>query len=401
MSDDRFELVVIGAGISGLSLAHLARKRGIKTQVLEASDKIGGCIRSHEFETPEGPYWAELGAHTCYNSYGNLLQMLEDTDQLGSLQAKEKLRFQMQTAEGLKTIPSQLSFLELLGVLPRLLMAKKTGRSARDYFGGILGKRNFQRVLGPALDAVVCQPAADFPADSLFRKKPRRKDVIRSYTGPHGLQSFVKAVTAQSGMEIRTSSSVDKLERTEQGFRVWIHTGKSFETSHVALAVTPDVADRLLQSVYPQMAEQISGIEMVDIESVAVLLRAASLDLPALAGIIGRDDDFYSVVSRDPVPDENYRAFTFHFRPGCLDEAARMQRICSVLGVAKTDIQSSATCLNRLPALRLGHAERIERLDQVLADQPIALTGNWFSGVSIEDSLVRTAQEFSRLFPRE
>ena len=399
MSDFDFELVVVGAGISGLGFAHLANKRGIKTLVLEAAQQAGGCFHTHQFDTDEGAFWAELGAHTCYNSYGNLLKILEDTGQLSSLKAKQKLRFWLQTDDGLTSIPSQLNFFELLGVIPRLFLSKKAGHSVRDYFGKIIGKRNFQRVLGPALDAVVCQSAADFPADALFRKKPRRKEVIRSYTGPQGLQSFVKGMLSQPGLEVRVDSPAIQIERTETGYRVSIEGGQTIEASRLALAASPDVAARLLQSSLPQIAESLAQIQMVEIESVAVLLRAEAVDLPAMAGIIGCEDDFFSVVSRDLIPDPHYRAFTFHFRPGRLDENGKMRRIREVLGVQESDILDRATTQNRLPALRLGHAERVTRLDQALRDQPMALTGNWFSGVSIEDSLVRTAQEFARLYP--
>jgi protoporphyrinogen oxidase len=399
MSEKAVELIVVGAGISGLGFAHLARRQGIETLVLEASPTPGGCIRSHRFENPEGPYWIELGAHTCYNSYGNLLQMLEDTDQLEALQPKQKLRYRIQTAEGLKSIPSQLNLFELLGVVPRLLMSKKAGRSARDYFGGILGRRNFQRVLGPALDAVVCQPAGEFPADALFRKKPRRKEIMRSYTGQLGLQSFVEAIVDQPGLEILTGRRVESIERTAAGYRLNLAGGDPLEAQRVALAVAPDVAASLLQGVSPQVTELISQVDMAEIESLAVLLRKEAVGLPPVAGIIGRDDDFYSVLSRDPVPDSSYRAFTFHFRPGRLDEAGKLARIRQVLGVEASDIEATAACVNRLPALRLGHAERIERLDQTLAGEALAMTGNWFAGVSIEDSLIRTAEEFARLFP--
>ena len=399
MSDTDFDLVVIGGGISGLGFAHFANQRGLKTLLFEASDQLGGCIRSHQFETPTGPFWAELGAHTCYNSYGYLLQILQETEQLDSLQSKEKLRYQIQTPDGLRSIPSELSFWELLGVIPRLLMAQKQGRTAGDYFGGIIGKRNFQRVLGPALDAVVCQPARDFPADSLFRKKPRRKEVIRSYTGRHGLQPFLERIATQAGLEVRATSPVERLESSGQGFRVFTAGEAPVETSHLALAVAPDVAAQLLQSIMPRLAEAITRIEMVEIESLAVLLPIAAIELPRLAGIIGRDDDFYSVVSRDLVPDPHYRAFTFHFRPDRLDAHGKVQRIQQVLGVDDTAVQASASYQNRLPALRLGHQDLIAKLDEALHGQPIALTGNWFAGVSIEDSLVRSAAEYARLFP--
>ncbi|MEW7996646.1 MAG: protoporphyrinogen oxidase, partial [Candidatus Thiodiazotropha endolucinida] len=102
--------------------------------------------------------------------------------------------------------------------------------------------------------------------------------------------------------------------------------------------------------------------------------------------------------SRDPVPDETYRAFTFHFRPNGRDEASRMARISEVLGVGMEAIESHVSCSNRLPALRLGHHERISWIDNALQGGSLALTGNWFSGVSIEDSLIRSSQECQRLF---
>jgi len=321
--------------------------------------------------------------------------MLEETGQLESLQAREKLRYRLQIGDRLVSIPSRLNLLELLGVLPRLWTRSKAGRSAEDYYGGIIGRRNYAQVLGPALDAVVCQPAGEFPADALFRKKPRRKEIVRSYTGPAGLQSLVDGITA--GLEIRTQARVTAIEAAGEGYRIVLAGGESIAASRLALAVAPDVAAKLLQPIMPELASRLDEIAMVEIESQAVLLRAGDLALPPLAGIIGRDDDFYSAVSRDLVPDPSYRAFTFHFRPNRLDEAGRLRRIREVLGVETDAILSHVGCRNRLPALRLGHAERIAWIDGRLRDLPLGLTGNWFQGVSIEDSLVRSSAECLRL----
>ncbi|MCU7923343.1 MAG: FAD-dependent oxidoreductase [Candidatus Thiodiazotropha sp. (ex Dulcina madagascariensis)] len=395
MNDGVVDLLVIGAGISGLGMARMAKSLGVGPLVVEAGSHIGGAIDSHRFRTERGSYWAELGGHTCYNSYGNLLQLLQESGQLDRLVAKRKLRYSMQIGNRLTSIPSQLKFIELLGVLPRLWRSKKEGRSVREYFGGIIGRQNFQRVLGPALDAVVCQPAAEFPADALFRKKPRRKEIMRSYTGAEGLQSFVDGIA--SGLQIRTQSPVTGVERNGAHYQVRLQGGETIEASRLALAVAPDVAAKLLAAPLPEVAARIAEIEMADIISQAVLLRSDQVSTPLLAGIIGRDDDFYSVVSRDPVADEHYRAFTFHFRPDRRDEAARLARICQVLGVSEGDILASVTRQNRLPALRLGHAERVGRIDRALRGHSLAITGNWFSGVSIEDSLVRTHDECQRL----
>ncbi|MCU7828211.1 MAG: FAD-dependent oxidoreductase [Candidatus Thiodiazotropha sp. (ex Myrtea sp. 'scaly one' KF741663)] len=395
MTSRSVDLLIVGAGISGLGMARMAKRQGLSPLVLEASSHLGGAIHTHHFDTPDGPFWAELGGHTCYNSYGNLLELLEETGQLNTLQAKEKLRYKIQIGDRLESIPSQLNFLELLGVLPRLWMSQKAGRSVRDYYGRLIGRRNYAQVLGPALDAVVCQPAADFPADALFRKKPRRKEVLRSYTGPMGLQSFVTGIATD--LEIQTQTPVKMIEKGDAGYCVSLHDGGQIEANRVALAVAPDVAADLLRDLMPSLASRLDEIEMAEIESHAVLVRAGDTQLPEVAGIIGHEDDFFSVVSRDLVPQAGYRAFTFHFRPGRLSEQTRLTRICEVLGVDNSAIISSVSLNNRLPALRLGHADRIAWVDRQLQDLPLGLTGNWFQGVSIEDSLVRTSQEFNRL----
>jgi len=67
-------VIVIGGGISGLSFAYRCAVEGAGVFVLEASPRLGGCLHSHRFESG---FWLELGAHTCYNSYGGLIQMIE------------------------------------------------------------------------------------------------------------------------------------------------------------------------------------------------------------------------------------------------------------------------------------------------------------------------------------
>ncbi|MEJ2622521.1 MAG: FAD-dependent oxidoreductase [Candidatus Thiodiazotropha sp.] len=395
MKPGAVDLLVIGAGIGGLGFAQMARRYGLKSLVLEASSHIGGAINSHRFQTEDGDYWAELGGHTCYNSYGNLLQLLEEAGQLDNLVEKNKLPYRILVGDNLQSLTSQLSFLELLGVLPRLWLRQKAGSSVQDYFGGIIGRHNYQRVLGPALDAVVCQPSSEFPAESLFRKKPRRKEVVRSYTGVRGLQSFVETIS--TGLEIRRQSPVTKIERMSDRFLVEIEGGEPVQADCLVMAVAPDIAAKLLASLMPELACHLAEIEISEIDSQAVLINSESLNLKPLAGIIAQQDAFYSVVSRDPVPDDKYRAFTFHFKPDVLDETERNAQIAKVLGVDQTDILASVSYRNRLPSLRLGHYERIEQIDRLLIGSKIALTGNWFHGVSIEDTLIRSNDECQRL----
>ena len=71
-----YDLLVVGAGVSGLSMAHYAAEAGLKALVLEGEERPGGCLHSHRFSGEYKGFWIELGAHSCFNSYGNLLAIL-------------------------------------------------------------------------------------------------------------------------------------------------------------------------------------------------------------------------------------------------------------------------------------------------------------------------------------
>ena len=176
-----FDNLIIGGGISGLGLAHRCLRRGLHTALVEGTPQVGGCIHSHGFPDSDG-FWLEMGSHTCYNSYGNLLRMVDELGMAEQLKLKDKVRFKILNRDALASIFSRLYPLELAFSLPRLFSEKKTGQSVAGYYSRVLGKRNYRDLFEPAFNAVICQPAGEVPADKLFRRKPRRKDRPRSFT---------------------------------------------------------------------------------------------------------------------------------------------------------------------------------------------------------------------------
>lgn len=64
----RVDVLVLGAGVTGLATAfHLARA-GLSVQVLEAAGEIGGAVRTRIVERPEGRWVVELGPTTVVDS---------------------------------------------------------------------------------------------------------------------------------------------------------------------------------------------------------------------------------------------------------------------------------------------------------------------------------------------
>lgn len=390
---DRYDLIVVGAGVSGLTLARRSAAHGWRTLLVEGDRRVGGCLASHRFDGAAEGFWAELAAHTAYNSYGALLELL-DAAALQRLQARHKAPWRLWDGRRLQSVFARLHWPSLLASLPRLFVTDKSGFGLRGYYARVFGQPSYEGLLRHAFSAVLAQPADDFPAELLFRKKPRRKDVPRSYTLPGGLAGLAEALV--TGCELRTGVPVERIERAAEGFR--LHAGAEVLTCRrLGLAVPAWAAARLLTEAYPDLARRLAQIAPAEVESLAVVLPKAQLALPELAGLIGIDQDFYSAVSRDIVPDARFRGFTFHFRPSRLTQDEKLERIARVLDVDPTAMVAVAERTSRLPALKAGHAAWVAAVDRILAGQPLALSGNYFYGVSLGDCAERSRDEFARL----
>ena len=390
-----YDCVVVGGGVSGLVSAARLAGAGRRVLVLEAADRLGGCIHTWR---PRDDFWLELGAHTAYNSYAPLLEALADRDRLGDLLVREKMGYRFHEQDGSTSSPiRRLSFLEAAISLPFGVGKAKPGRSVAEWFGGLLGKGNYRRLLSPAFAAVLSQPADAFPAEWLFRRKPRMKSAPRKYTFCGGLQGLLEALAQNAPFETRLGVPVQGAARSATGFTVRLPDGE-VETRQLLLAVPVDVAAALLDSVDSTLARPLATFPMSSSEALAVVLPADKTALPAVAGLIGAgDDDFYSVVTRDPVPHTDLRGFTFHFRPGRLDREQKLERAARVLGAAPADFLHVREALNRLPAPGVEHPRRVADIDARLAGQPLALVGNYLNGLSIGDCAERAVRETDRL----
>lgn len=389
-----FDTIVIGAGVSGLVFADHAGRRGQSVLVVDAAERVGGCLAS--WEAVPG-YFVELGAHTAYNSYGALLEVLARRGRLGELLPRIKAGYHFLDGGRLQSPVKRLNWPSLLASLPFGLFKDKAGASVREYYGALLGADNYARVLGPAFAAVLSQACDDYPASWLFRRKPRLKEVPRKYSWQTGMQGIMEALSRDAPFETRTHTAVRNVTRSGSGYEVDLG-GEIVACRFLALATPPDTAATLLDGAEPAVAALLEQFPVSDIESMAAVIPRDKTALPTLAGLIGLDDAFYSVVSRDPVPHPTLRAFTFHFRPGRYTEEAKRRRMAEVLGCAEADFVASQGRVNRLPALDGRHPPLVARLDAACAGRGLALIGNYLQGMSIGDCAERAVHEAARLF---
>jgi protoporphyrinogen oxidase len=397
---DSFDLCVLGAGVSGLSLAQMAAGRAQqRVLVLEKRPEAGGCLATAPVGGPEPAGWLELGAHTCYNSYARFLDIMADTDFLSRATPRKGLGFRMVERGVLRSIPSCLNFWEAACSLPRLFGATKAGNTAAAYYSRILGPSNWARVLHPALNAVASQDTAGFPADALFKARSRRrKDVVRSFAVRGGLGPAVQALGRLPGIHCALDREVVALERAGAGFQLRTGRGETVQARRVALALPPDAARALLAPAFPELAGRLARIETRQVKSLGLVFRDPLPHLPRLAGLILPDGPCYSAVSGDAFPVPGKRAWTLHFdgaKAG--DDGGMLDHACRVLGADPSLVEASFRRDHTMPALALGHDQWLTELDRALPETGLMLVGNYLSGLSIEDCAGRALAEFQRV----
>lgn len=390
------DVVIVGGGISGLSMAYYCAKAGLKTTLLEKNSRVGGSFNSHTLAGNGSDFWLELGAHTCYNSYQNLLDIVEDCGLTQDIIPRAKVPFTFLQNKELKSVFAVLNLFEAATHVFKIFSLKKDGLSVKEYYSQIVGKNNFNNVLTHFFNAVPSQPTEDFPADLMFKSREKRKEVLKNYTFKDGLQSVANAISKQKGIEVHTDHDVSDIVYENGKYTVTTANGKTFSADMLAMAIPSAISSKLLKNVEPEISAHLGKLKFAEVDSVGVYLKKEDISVKPVAAIISPNDNFFSAVSRDTVPDNTYRGFAFHFRPG-ESESAKMNRITDVLGISKDKILYKHEVKNIVPSLRVGHTEWLKKLEDMLKDKPLMLGGNYYGGMAIEDCVSRSLSEVKRL----
>jgi oxygen-dependent protoporphyrinogen oxidase len=230
----------------------------------------------------------------------------------------------------------------------------------------------------------------------LFKKRPRRKDVIKSFTLTGGLGTIADSLALQKNIEVIMGKKVQEITFKAGHFRI-VADEAVYETDSLALATPSSVAATLLKASFPAVAEILLRIKVITVESVGTVISKDMVQIPPVAGLIPSSDSFYSVVARDTVSNDKYRGFTFHFKPDLLSREAKLKRMAEVLGVEQTRLGPTVETLNFIPSLKVNHSELVGEIEKTISGSRLFLTGNYFDGLAIEDCVIRSQKEFKRL----
>lgn len=403
MEQKKYDCVIIGAGISGLSFAHYLVRQGKKVLVLEKNATIGGEIQSAIYQEDKH-YWRELGAHTCYNSYTHLLNIVKDLDIENELQPLDKGSYVIYGKGRIKSVVSELKFPSLIVNGLKIFFSSRKGKTVEEYFGNIVGKNNYKHLFTRLFRAVLSQNADQYPAESFLKKRDGRyENFPRKYSFKKGQHHLLDLIVEKNDIEVLNNTLVSDIEYSKENKTFILSTadGKQYTSKNLALATPPSTSTQLLKDLEPNLANLLETIPMFRSQSMNVVVAKEKLEIKTVAGIIPTSDEFLSAVSRDLVEDEKYRSFTFHFEGDSKNEEEHLDFICHVLKIKESDILEKVSAKHILPSLRLSHLEMDKQVEAVQKNKNLYVVGNYFYGLSLEDCVNRSWDEAQRYLRNE
>jgi len=436
------QILVIGGGIAGLTVAYDLGRRGLDVLLLEEQERLGGLISTFARDGflmdggPDAFLRAKPHARALCEELGlgsDLIPTNPDRRRVyvlhrGSLHA---------LPEGFRlTVPTRLlpflgtSLFSLRGKLRMLaepwIAARRTEaeESVAAFVRRRFGKEALERVGEPLLAGIHCGDAAKLSMDLLFpnlvaleRKHGSltrgmaaegvsgEETVFLSLAG--GMGRLVERLAQEVRGEIRLGQRVVEIRRRERGFECTLASGERVASSGVVLALPLRISERLLLTLAPSAASELSRIETVSTAVVFHAFRRESVRHPLDGyGFVVPESEpnrllagtFVSTKFPFRAPDTGVllRAFLGGRRDRKILDSSdadlealslhELERVLGPLGAPK--FSRVVRWADRTPQIELGHASRIAAFERALEVVPgLFVLGSGLRGVGIPDSV--------------
>jgi oxygen-dependent protoporphyrinogen oxidase len=303
-------IAIVGAGLTGLALAHELAKRSVDHVVLEADDRPGGVIRSGRVEgrvLEWGPQRARMTAdlsalvgelgiagELVYAPEGLPLFVYAD----GALREVAFSAWSLLAGDLLTWRGKLRLTLEPFTARPRdeervaALLTRKLGREAYErlvgpLYGGLYASDPANMVVGLSLAHVL----REFGVRRSFLLPLLRRggsiDAPRACSFVEGMQTLTDALHAARASAVRLGTPVRGLARSGDAWRLELEAG-AVEADVVILTCDARAAAGLLSNVAPAAAERIRGLVY---NPLGVVHLHAETDLRGLGYQVGLDED--------------------------------------------------------------------------------------------------------------
>jgi len=439
-----FPAIVIGAGISGLACAYTLRQRGIDAQLFEASERVGGVIRS----VARDGFLFELGP-----------QSFALTEPLRKL--SRELRIEGQLLPAPTKLPRYLLLDGQLAPAPLSppafvtspLFSRRTKWSVlRDALGhskppadtagggesvAHFVRRKFsdellEKLVGPFVSGIYAgdpeklELRSAFPQlyaaenahgsiiRGLLRTKRRGGKAQILATFEHGNQTLVDALASNLGaaLHLGVAATIVTLSPFGARGRFLVHFAKAQESSapansvyadHVIIATPASAAGKLLGNLDEALPRLLGGVEYAPVAVVSLGYRRTAItncldgfgflaprsSRLRILGCVWNSSLFPGRASEGTVLLTSFVGGTFD-KGACQLSATELedlvhQELRRILGISEAPIGSNVRVWSHaIPQYDLGHYRRAQTLQQKLAAFPgLALAGNYLDGPAV------------------
>jgi len=386
------DTIIVGGGIAGISFSNKLNLAGIENTIFEHK-QIGGCIATANYKD----FWFEMGAHTIYNSYSDTIDFIKNKNLVEKITTRKKLPFLfVQPNNKIQSIFTNLNWLTLSASYIKNRNISKENLTVSEYSKKVFGTNNYNNTFKYCFSAVLSQDSVNFPMEYLFKKYPRDTSLPRSFTLEKGLSSLFD----------NNSSNIinEKVISITKNDNNWVvnTSDNSYSATNICLATPWSVTEKLLEKILPKVASHPNRPTTSNLTSIGVVADKKNLkQIKELSGLIGKEQFFYSAVSRDIIADEKLRAIVFHCKEHTNDENTLILKITELLKITKNQILHTEIKHQTLPKYDKNHTNFIATLNDELKNQEnLYITGNFFDRLAIENCIRKSNSEFNRLISR-
>jgi len=281
------DVLILGAGLSGLVCAYRAAQRGARVVVVDPAPRVGGVVRSERVDD----FLLEYGPNS-FGSAPHSLQLLKELDleaESEVLPMKEHDRYIWRAGKLRKvpTSPAQFATAECLSVIERLQVVAGAMKSVPppshditlgQYFRQRLGDGFVEAMLKPGLAGIYAADADNVSFEAALPKvwahakiharlldlakamgaersegegdeaNPAPRSIIAPLGGMEALVTRLREKAETAGAELLLRRSV-QLTRSGFGWDASLNSGRTLSAANIVLAVPAYVAAAILESL--------------------------------------------------------------------------------------------------------------------------------------------------------
>ena len=422
-------VVIIGAGITGLCLAWRLQQAGREFRLIEANSTVGGAIQTRQLHDS----LIELGPNSLQlkPELQELLQSLGLTSQIVYPQPTVKNRFLLKHGKlhKLPLTPLQFLFSGFFSFKAKLqLFREMTIPTGRDYYETV--DSFFRRRFGDELTDYAVYPfvsgiyagdpkrmlmALTFPAlrqleqefGSVLKGMRKKKSggIIPIVSLQNGLGQLTQALYEKIQSNVILHSSVRRLTKQENQWKVQTTTGETLEAETVVGCLPAHAFGNLLEQEHPSAMETFSMVHYPPVTVVHSWLPRESVthDLNGFGALNNALESFNTlgtIFSSSLFParcPQNQVLLTTFVGGGMfpqkagLPDAVLTSQVCADLknlfGLSSDPVHQQITRWQKgIPSMD-GNLVRAREILPFLESRKLFAGGNWVDGVSVPDCI--------------